>query len=198
MEKSPIRFGTDGWRAIIAEQFTLDNISRVVGAIGNYILNHFLTEKPVVVGYDTRFLADRFAAHAAEILKAQGLSVLLTDGYAPTPIVAYAAKGYDTAGAIMFTASHNPPEYCGIKFIPHYAGPATTEITNELLALIAEGDRRDAPYVPAATPGGIDLFKPYERLNSGPSRCCTTACMAPARGISIASGRRKSTRPGSR
>jgi len=133
MSKEDIKFGTDGFRAIIAEKFTFDNVELIVKSISIYAKKHYGIEKPLLIGYDTRFLADKFASFSAEILKKLGHKVLLTESYIPTPALAFCAKEYNTAGAIMFTASHNPPEYCGIKYIPDYAGPATSEITNELI-----------------------------------------------------------------
>lgn len=134
MQKSPIRFGTDGWRAVIAEQFTFDNVEIVTRAIANYVLERFGNGKPVVIGYDLRFLAEKFARHAANILTEHGLSVELADSWHPTPVIALYAREHQTAGAMMFTASHNPPEYLGIKFIPEYAGPAMPEITDKIVA----------------------------------------------------------------
>ncbi|MBC7997121.1 MAG: phosphoglucomutase/phosphomannomutase family protein [Leptolyngbya sp.] len=134
-----IKFGTDGWRAIIAEQFTFENVERVAYAVGLYIKKEYdldekskALHKPVLIGYDTRFLADKFAERAGQILISMGLSVRLVDRDVPTPCIAYAAQNEPTAGAIQFTASHNPPEYCGIKYIPHYGGPATNDITNKI------------------------------------------------------------------
>lgn len=138
MSQKSIQFGTDGWRAIIAEQFTFDNAELVTRAIAQYIVNRFGTEKPVVVGHDLRFLADKFAHRSAEILTEYGLTVQMTDTWYPTPVVAYVAKYHDTAGAMMFTASHNPPEYLGIKFIPEYAGPALPDITDVLVENVRE------------------------------------------------------------
>lgn len=129
-----IKFGTDGWRAIIADSFTFDNVQLVVQSIVHYILEKHGTGKPVFIGYDGRFLGDKFAEKAAEVIRQNGLDVLMVKQYTPTPIVAFAAKHYDTAGALMFTASHNPPEYMGIKFIPEYAGPATPDITDKIVS----------------------------------------------------------------
>ena len=128
-----IKFGTDGWRAIIAEEFTFDNVELVTKAVAAYIKSTYDSSKPVIIGYDTRFMADRFAKRAAETLSKYGLKVLFSKSYAPTPVIAFNAKHLNTAGAMMFTASHNPPEYCGIKYIPDYAGPATKEITDVLV-----------------------------------------------------------------
>lgn len=128
-----IKFGTDGWRAIIADKFTFENVVYVTKGIAKYITDNYDINKPIIIGYDTRFLADKFANKAAKTLKELGFKVLLSESFAPTPAIAYCAKELNTAGALMFTASHNPPEYCGIKYIPDYAGPATKEITDELV-----------------------------------------------------------------
>ncbi|MEI7473317.1 MAG: phosphoglucomutase/phosphomannomutase family protein [bacterium] len=134
----PIKFGTDGWRAIIADQFTFDNVELVTKAIAAYIKTAYDSSKPVIIGYDTRFLADKFAQRAADVLNNHGFNVLLTSMDAPTPVVAFAAKNLNSAGALMFTASHNPPEYCGIKYIPDYAGPATPDITDVIVENVAK------------------------------------------------------------
>lgn len=133
MGKEQIKFGTDGFRAIIAEDFTFENVELIVKSISTYAKKHYGIDKPILIGYDTRFLADKFANFAAEILKTLGHKILLSESFIPTPALAFCAKKYNSAGAIMFTASHNPPEYCGIKYIPDYAGPATSDITNELV-----------------------------------------------------------------
>lgn len=133
-----IKFGTDGWRAVIADEFTFANAEIVTRAIAQYVIGRFGTSKPVVIGYDLRFLADKFAMRSAEILTEYGLKVEMTDQWYPTPVVAYVAKYHDTAGAMMFTASHNPPEYLGIKFIPEYAGPAMPDITDVIVANVAK------------------------------------------------------------
>lgn len=127
-----IKFGTDGWRAVIAEDFTFANVRKVARAIALYVREAGLAEKGVVIGYDNRFLSERFAAAVAEVLAGSGISCWLTVTATPTPVTAYAVRALDTGGAVMITASHNPPEYNGIKFIPDYAGPATSEITAAL------------------------------------------------------------------
>ncbi|MFZ3173220.1 MAG: phosphoglucomutase/phosphomannomutase family protein [Carboxydocellales bacterium] len=127
-----IKFGTDGWRAIMADQFTFDNVKIVIQAVADFLKAKQYEHQGVIIGYDTRFLAEKFAATAAEVLAANGIKVYLLDKAAPTPVTAYAIKVWKTGGAVMFTASHNPPEYNGVKFIPEYAGPATPVITKEL------------------------------------------------------------------
>ncbi len=158
---SSIRFGTDGWRAVIAEDFTFDNVVLVTKAVAGYIKIKYDPSKPVVIGYDTRFLADKFALRAAEILNKYGLNVKITCLDAPTPVVAFSAKHLNSAGALMFTASHNPPEYCGIKYIPDYAGPATTDITDVIVENVKKLQNGDESFLPAPTNSGItEKFDP--------------------------------------
>lgn len=133
-----ITFGTDGWRAVLGEEFNGENVERVAMAIGKYVLDNFGYEKPILVGYDPRKSADEYAAFTANILKAKGFQVYFSSRVVPTPVLAYNAK-LRNACAIMFTASHNPPEYLGMKFIPDYAGPATSEITDEILSNLDKG-----------------------------------------------------------
>ena len=134
MEKTVIKFGTDGFRGIIAREFTFETVERIIKAICLYIRSLNENKKTIIVGYDPRFMACDFAKFCAQLLKKYGFKVVLSSKVVPTPIVAYCAKYYpDSIGAIMLTASHNPKEYQGIKFIPNYAGPATKEITDEIL-----------------------------------------------------------------
>lgn len=134
MQKTIIKFGTDGFRGIIAKEFTFETVERITKAISLYLKNLNSDKNTIIVGYDPRFMARDFAQFAAELLKKYGFKVILSKKVVPTPIVAYCAKYYpNSIGAIMFTASHNPKEYQGIKFIPNYAGPATKEITDKIL-----------------------------------------------------------------
>ena len=127
-----IKFGTDGWRAVLDKEFTTENVERVTLAIGKYVFDTFGFDKTILVGYDPRNMADKFALQCAEILAQKGFQVKLSSRVLPTPVLAYNAKHLN-ASAIMFTASHNPPEYLGMKFIPDYAGPATSEITDAIV-----------------------------------------------------------------
>lgn len=130
---SNIKFGTDGWRAIVGKDFNSENVGIVSKAIGKYVFDNYGIYKTIIIGYDPRNMAKEFSMECAQILKDSGFKVLYSDKVIPTPVLAFNAKYLD-ACAIMFTASHNPPEYLGIKFIPDYAGPATTEITDEIVA----------------------------------------------------------------
>jgi Phosphomannomutase len=127
-----IKFGTDGWRAIIAEEFTFANIKLVTQGIANYLKNNNLGKKGIVIGYDNRFLSEQFASVCARVITGNGIKAAMTSKAVPTPLAAYAIRASQAGGAIMVTASHNPPEYNGIKFIPEYAGPALPEVTNAI------------------------------------------------------------------
>jgi len=137
MKNIKIEFGTDGFRGIIAKEFTFNTVERIINAIVLYIKNLNSDKNTIIVGYDPRFMAVNFAEFCAELLSKYGFKVILSNKVVPTPIVAHCAKYYpNSIGAIMLTASHNPKEYQGIKFIPNYAGPATKEITDKILKYI--------------------------------------------------------------
>lgn len=129
-----IKFGTDGWRAIMAKEFTFANVEIVVQAIANYLQTADTPGEGVVIGYDNRFLSPEFAKRAAEILTGNGIKVLIGAKAMPTPVTAYAVVEEKAKGALMFTASHNPPTYNGVKFIPYYGGPALPAVTAKLEA----------------------------------------------------------------
>lgn len=127
-----IKFGTDGWRAILDEEFNKVNVTRAALAMGKYVADTFGYDKPIIIGYDPRRMADEYAELTANLLYQKGFKIKLSERVVPTPVLAYNAKHLN-ACAIMFTASHNPPEYLGMKFIPDYAGPATSEITDKIV-----------------------------------------------------------------
>ncbi|BAB75663.1 phosphoglucomutase/phosphomannomutase family protein [Anabaena sp. FACHB-709] len=154
---SKIKFGTDGWRGIIADDFTFPNVRKVTRAIASYLETAYTKDRPVLIAYDTRFLADQFAQTAAQVLADLGWNVKVTDRDCPTPVIAYNARHLNSAGALMFTASHNPAPYCGIKYIPDYAGPATPEITDTIVANIESASDE----LPSGKPSGtISTFDP--------------------------------------
>lgn len=129
-----IKFGTDGFRGVIAKDFTYETLRKITNALCVY-----LKEGTILVGYDPRFTADKFAQYCAEILCSAGFRVLLSSKVVPTPVIAFNTKIIPGCkGAVMLTASHNPKEYLGVKFIPNYAGPATVEITDAIEKLIKE------------------------------------------------------------
>lgn len=130
--KTKIKFGTDGFRGIMGKDFNQDTVKKIIMAIAEY-----LKEGVIIIGYDPRLNADKYADFAAEVLCDYGFDVMISNKVVPTPTVAYMACNVkNCAGAIMFTASHNPKEYLGIKFIPNYGGPATSEITKEIEDII--------------------------------------------------------------
>lgn len=125
---SPIKFGTDGWRAVIADDYTFENVRRVAGAIASYVINHEDASRGVVVGYDTRFGSPRFARAAAEVLAGAGIPIRLATDYSPTPSISYAVKNYGAAGGVVITSSHNPWNWNGVKFKGKFGGSATPAI----------------------------------------------------------------------
>lgn len=134
MEEVKIKFGTDGFRGIIARDFTFNTVEKIIKAIACYLKNLYKDKNTIIIGYDPRFMAVNFAKFCANLLKDFGFRVILSSKVVPTPIVAFCAKYYpDSIGALMLTASHNPKEYQGIKFIPNYGGPAVNDITDEIL-----------------------------------------------------------------
>jgi alpha-D-glucose phosphate-specific phosphoglucomutase len=133
---SAIKFGTSGWRGIIAEDFTFPNARLVCQAIADYLKQAGLASKGVVVGYDTRFQSETFAVTAAEIMAGNGIVSYCTNRDCPTPVVSFAIRAGRRAGGINITASHNPAEYNGIKFSPATGGPAPEEVTKPIEALI--------------------------------------------------------------
>ncbi len=145
-----IKFGTDGWRAVLGEDFNEHNFQRTTLAIGKYVYDTFGLNKSIIIGYDPRNMADIYAQKCAEILSKKGFRVLLSDKVIPTPVLAYNAKKLN-ASAIMFTASHNPPEYLGMKYIPDYAGPATAEITDIIVSNLGKD-------MPDSTLGLVEKF----------------------------------------
>src|SRR5712691_3573940 len=127
-----IKFGTDGWRGIIADDFTFDNVRRVAGAIASYVLKHEDAQRGVFVGYDTRFASQRAAQVAAEVIAAAGIPVKLANDYTPTPAVSYAVKTSGAAGGVMVTSSHNPWNWNGVKFKGKFGGSATPAIMKKV------------------------------------------------------------------
>ncbi|MBI4746006.1 MAG: phosphoglucomutase/phosphomannomutase family protein [Deltaproteobacteria bacterium] len=127
-----IKFGTSGWRGILADEFTFENVRIVTQAICDHIREKGEREKGVVIGYDTRFMGRKFALESAEILAANGIKAFLCKRDVPTPVIAFEIIRRKAAGGINFTASHNPPEYNGLKFSSSWGGPALPETTGEI------------------------------------------------------------------
>ena len=141
-----IKFGTSGWRDIIADNFTFENVRVVTQAIAEYIIEKNLQEKGVIVGYDTRFMAKEFATESAKVLGANEIKVFFTSRDTPTPVIAYDIIKNKRAGGVNLTASHNPPQYQGIKFSPEWGGPALPETTRWIEARIEEIQDNEEKY----------------------------------------------------
>src|SRR5580698_6002876 len=155
-----IKFGTDGWRGLIADDFTFDNVRLVASAIANYVLKHEAAALGVgiVVGYDTRFLSDRAAHIVAEVIAHAGIPVLLANDYVPTPAVSYNVKKLGAAGGVMVTSSHNPWNWNGVKFKAKFGGSATPAITKKIEEELASGAE---PKGSKAAIEEVDLKQPY-------------------------------------
>src|ERR1700684_1355019 len=153
-----IKFGTDGWRGIIAEDFTFDNVRRVAGAIASYVLKYEEAQRGVFVGYDARFASPRAAEIVAEVIAAAGIPVKLANDYTPTPAVSYAVKQEGAAGGVMVTSSHNPWNWNGVKFKGKFGGSATPAIMKRIEEELGAGA------MPRGSKAGIDevdLKTPY-------------------------------------
>ena len=162
-----ITFGTSGWRGILCEDFVFENIKVVTQAIADHVISQGDKAKGLIVGYDSRFMGERFAKESARVLTGAGIKTFFCSRDTPTPVIAFEILRRKTAGAINFTASHNPPEYNGIKFSPSWGGPALPETTrdierraNEMLGEICYRERH---LDDAARDGLLEEMDPKER-----------------------------------
>ena len=162
MSGTPIQFGTDGWRAVIGEEFTFDNVRACAQATALYLRESGVAERGVVVGYDTRFASEEFAAAVAEVMAGNGIPVYLCDRPAPTPVVGYAILARQAAGSVVITASHNPAIYSGFKVRTDYAGSAPPEVASRIEALAADPATRveRMPLDDAKTRGLVQMIDP--------------------------------------
>jgi phosphomannomutase len=157
-----LRFGVDGWRGTIDVEFTWERVASVTGAIALYLQDRGLAARGVVVAHDCRQHSQEYAADVASLLVNLGIPAFLGSGPMPTPVAAFAVCQKRAAGALMFTASHNPPDYNGIKFIPDYGGPAPAAVTDAIQCRAnAQGPARRVPKT-AAGPATISRFDPSE------------------------------------
>src|SRR5215472_14467333 len=153
-----IKFGTDGWRGIIAEDFTFENVRRFAAAIASYVLKYEDPKRGVIVGYDARFASPRAAQAVAEVIATAGIAVKLANDYTPTPAVSYAVKQHGAAGGVMVTSSHNPWNWNGVKFKGKFGGSATPAIMRRIEEELAA---RAAPDGNRAAIEEVDLKKAY-------------------------------------
>jgi phosphomannomutase len=155
MSDVPIKFGTDGWRAVIADDYTFENLERVAQATADWLHDDYGESPSVVIGHDTRFLGRRFAERAAQVLAEAGVHVTFADTIVSTPAVSWATQAMDCDAGIVITASHNPPEYSGYKLKAHFGGPAPPD----MIAAV-----EDAVKPPSTLP---DDLSPFEALKLG-------------------------------
>jgi phosphoglucomutase len=149
MNPSPIKFGTSGWRGLIADDFTFANVRLAVTAIADHV-NSKKKDPLILVGYDPRFYSEEFSQLAVDILNQHGIRTLLCDTFTPTPAIAYEIMRRKLDGAINFTASHNPAQYHGLKFSSADAGPALPEVTKDIEARVTEIIKKNGPSPAAA------------------------------------------------
>lgn len=157
-----IKFGTDGWRGVIAKEFTFENLSRVAQATMDWMTREGLADQGLVVGYDRRFLSREFAFRVAEIAAGNDIRVFLSDDVAPTPAVSWATKERGAGAGVMITASHNPPIYNGFKIKENFGGsarPETTQLLEQIVTYNSEHDRivRAMPFDEACQSGKVEL-----------------------------------------
>lgn len=148
----PIHFGTDGWRAVISDSFTFGNLRGVAQAIADAVAaehwdvqgyaNPQADQRKIVIGFDTRFLSDRYAAEVARVLAANGFTVLLAQADAPTPAISYAVKHHNAVAGVMITASHNAPRYNGVKLKASYGGSALSEQCRRVEVFLTDNEER--------------------------------------------------------
>jgi len=162
---NPIKFGTDGWRGIIAEDFTFDNVRICAQAVADYLKQNGLDKRSLVIGYDTRFASEDFAAAAAEVIAGNNIKVHLCLKPAPTPVVSFAVPTTKSAGAIVITASHNPGSWNGFKYKSQDGASAPGEITSQIEGNIASltrqgGDVKRLTLDKALKKGVVDYLDP--------------------------------------
>jgi phosphomannomutase len=153
-----VKFGTDGWRGIIADDFTYENVRVAARAIAHYVIEHEDASAGVCVGYDTRFGSKSFARVVAEVLAGAGIPVALASKVTPTPELSFAVRGRKAAGGVMITSSHNPAEWNGVKYKASYGGSGSPSIISSIETYL------DKPLPAAATPAAIeevDFAPPY-------------------------------------
>ena len=158
-----IQFGTDGWRGVIADTFTFENLSLVAQATMDYMHQEGLAARGLVIGYDRRFLSREFAERVAVIAAGNGIAVWLSDGYAPTPAVSWAVRERGAGAGVMITASHNPPRYNGFKVKEFFGGSARPATTKLLERMVADNIASSRPVVAvtlaeALDSGRVELF----------------------------------------
>ncbi|KAM3091887.1 phosphoglucomutase/phosphomannomutase family protein [Phormidesmis sp. 146-35] len=162
----PIKFGTDGWRGVIAADFTFDRLKQVAPLAAQVLAQVYGQQtgsNTIIVGYDRRFLSEEFAQVTADSIRAIGFDVLLSETFAPTPAFSWAAKQQNALGALVITASHNPGAYSGLKVKSAFGGSVPPEVTQQIEALLQTGE---VPQ-PAQKPGSLQSFNPWMSYCAG-------------------------------
>ena len=160
MQLTKIKFGTDGWRGVIADDFTFENVRRVAQATADYWNSLVGARKTAIVGYDNRFLSENFAKLVCEVLAANGFKALYPPLAVPTPSVTFAVRDRKLCGAVMITASHNPPRFNGYKLKAHYAGPADPAICAQVEARVDQSTLRSIGFDEGVKNGSIEIYDP--------------------------------------
>jgi alpha-D-glucose phosphate-specific phosphoglucomutase len=162
-----IKFGTDGWRAIIAEDYTFDNVRICAQAVAQYLFDSKAADKGLVIGYDTRFASEDFASAVAEVMAGNGIRAYLCDRFAPTPTISYAILERKAGGAVIITSSHNPGIWNGFKVKPAYAGSASPEVLaileRNIASIQAKSEKAVSPHQ-ARSPNGVQRV-PFEEAS---------------------------------
>ncbi len=174
---NPIKFGTDGWRGIIAADFTFDRVALLAPLAAQVLADNYgqiTGSRTIIVGYDRRFMAEDFAQTAAESLQKAGFDVLLSQSYAPTPAFSWAARSENALGAIVLTASHNPAKYLGLKVKGYFGGSVSPEITQQIEALLSN------PPQFKANAGKLSTFEPWSGYCQGLRQKVNIAAIAEA------------------
>ncbi|HZD50153.1 MAG TPA: phosphoglucomutase/phosphomannomutase family protein, partial [Silvibacterium sp.] len=153
-----IKFGTDGWRGVIADDFTFENVRIAASAIGSYILAKEDPAKGVCIGYDTRFASRDFAVAVAKVISAMGIPVSLANCYTPTPALSYAVLHRGAAGGVMITSSHNPAQWNGVKYKAAYGGSGSPSIMAGIATYLGEPPEVAATAAPIIE---VDFQTPY-------------------------------------
>jgi len=163
---NPIKFGTDGWRGVIAADFTFERVALVAPLAAQVLAKEYgniTNSHTVIVGHDRRFMAETFARTAAEAIRSVGFDVILTETFAPTPAFSWAAKQLNALGAIVITASHNPGSYLGLKVKGAFGGSVPPEFTKQIEALLDVNEKLS----PAEQPGNLTMFNPWPSYCEG-------------------------------
>lgn len=174
---NPIKFGTDGWRGIIAADFTFDRVALLAPLAAQVLADNYgqiTGSRTMIVGYDRRFMAEDFAQTAAESLQKAGFDVLLSQSYAPTPAFSWAARSENALGAIVLTASHNPAKYLGLKVKGYFGGSVSPEITQQIEALLSNPPQFNAKA------GKLSTFEPWSGYCQGLRQKVNIAAIANA------------------